>query len=159
MRARPLVPLVTVLLGAGVAQAGGAPAPATHAAAAADFPFQAVALCPRYGSASPARGVLKLEGGVVGITARELAPSPNYAVWLFNDAADAVPLGFAQYDERSRKLNGSIATLPKKAERYRFVVITRERDADVSRPRHIVLRSRRISLRTDLPSRRLTCPS
>lgn len=85
------------------------------------------------------------------LEATGLAPTRGfaYAVWLFNSRRSALFLGFIDQRVTSNGQAKAIATLPRAASRYRYIIITRETAARPSKPGRIVLRGR---LRLGQPS-------
>ena len=110
----------------------------------ATFPQQQLNLDPPSGSSSKATGVAQIAGGTLALQAEGLAQDNRYLVWFYNSANDAVPIGFAQYQTDTKRIAGGIQGLPQEAEKYKYVVITRESADQVSKPTNIVLRSQAI---------------
>lgn len=124
-----------------VAIAAGATG-ATGAAAAVDpgaIPQQQINLEPLGGSKSEALAVAVIADGGLAFQAEKLPPSPLYKVWLWNSEREAIALGFADYDPKTRRVAGAAERLPAGAENCSSLVITRERSKDSPTPGPIVL--------------------
>lgn len=132
-----------------VTQAGGSSttqgsgATGTTSVAGTQFPQQQINLEPP-GEDSKALGYALLAEGGFSFLAEGLPASNMYFVWLTDGGAkeDALPIGFATYDEESDRLAGAIPALPDGADRYDTIIVTREKGESPTKPGAIVLRGK-----------------
>jgi hypothetical protein len=106
---------------------------ASGASGAAGFPQQQINLNPPEGQGGEALGFALLAEGGLALQAEGLPQSDLYGVYMYNSRQEALPLGFAAYDPRSKRLAGQIQPLPEEAGRYRSIVVTRQPGAASTR--------------------------
>ena len=115
----------------------------TTSAAGTQFPQQQINLTsPKKGS--KALGYALLAEGGFSFLAEGLPASNMYFVWLTRgtDTADALPIGFATYDSKSKKLAGAINALPDGADQFDSLIVTREKTKAPKAPGTVVLRGK-----------------
>ncbi len=105
----------------------------------AALPQQQVNFRPPNGSKSKALGFGIITKGGLALQAEGLPASDLYKVWLYNSRADVLPLGFAFYDRKTKRLAGAVEQLPAAASRYAAIIVTREKAKDSARLGTIVL--------------------
>lgn len=90
--------------------------------------------------------VLPKRGGL-SLTGSGLPPSNRYFLWVEGASGGAVPVGFATYDKRNRRVAGITQALPSTVSSAPLtrVFLTREKTDQPKRPGQIVLDSGRIS--------------
>ncbi len=92
---------------------------------------------------SKALGVAQLlsQGGqrALAVTGQDLQPSARYVVWLYNSPSDAQFLGFAPPVEKDGRLSG-LAGVPENVDKYKQLVVTKEKVDRPTKPGTIVLR-------------------
>ncbi len=104
------------------------------------LPRQAINLQPPSGGpSSKALGYSVIDGGVLAFQVEGLRQSDFYDVWLYNSPSDALFLGFANYDRRTKRLAGQSQPLPVEAGNYESLVITRQTTKKPTAPGTIVL--------------------
>ncbi|WP_372791334.1 hypothetical protein [Paraconexibacter sp.] len=94
---------------------------------------------------SKALGVAQLlsQGGqrALAVTGQDLQPSARYVVWLYNSPSDAQFLGFAPPVEKDGRLSG-LAGVPENVDKYKELVVTKEKVDRPTKPGTIVLRGK-----------------
>ena len=92
---------------------------------------------------SKALGVAQLlsQGGqrALAVTGQDLQPSARYVVWLYNSPSDSQFLGFAPPVEKDGRLSG-LAGVPENVDKYKQLVVTKEKVDRPTKPGTIVLR-------------------
>ena len=91
------------------------------------------------GGSAKTLGVAIVQQGGLALQAQGVPASNLYKVWLWNTASDALPLGYAKYDTKSKRIAGSLQTLPAEAVNYANLVITREASTTATKPGTVVL--------------------
>lgn len=124
--------------------AGTSPAgdPRRPAAGSPALPDQQINLRPVGADASGAMGVAVIAKGGLAIQANGLEPSDLYRVSLFTTEYDALPLGFANYNRKTKRLAGAINQLPPAASRYDYLVVTKQSGRGGDASGRVVLRGR-----------------
>ncbi|MDQ3631534.1 MAG: hypothetical protein M3417_09785 [Actinomycetota bacterium] len=112
---------------------------ATGTTGAGTLPQQQINLEPLVGSDSKALAVAIIADDGLAFQAEKLPRSDLYKVWLWNSAQEAIPLGFAKYDPKTKRLAGEVPRLPDGAANCSSLVITRERSRQSPTPGPIVL--------------------
>ncbi len=118
--------------------AAGATA-ATGTTGAGTLPQQQINLEPLVGSKSKALAIAVIADNGLAFQAEKLPRSDLYKVWLWDSAQEAIPLGFAEYDPKTKRLAGALEQLPPAAANCASLVITRERSRQSPTPGPIVL--------------------
>ena len=112
----------------------------TGTTGAAALPQQQINLSPPSGQNAKALGFAVVAEGGFALQAEGLRPSDLYKVWLYNSQSDALALGFAAYDRKTKRLAGATPQLPPEAASYTSLIVTREQSKDSTGPGTIVLR-------------------
>jgi len=111
----------------------------TGTTGAGSLPRQQINLEPLVGSKSKALAVAIIADGGLAFQAENLPRSDAYKVWLWNSEREAIPLGFAKYEPKTKRLSGAVEQLPAGAENCGSLVITREVSQQSQTPGPIVL--------------------
>ncbi len=107
--------------------------------AAGVLPQQQINFRPPSGSSSKALAVGFVAQGGLAFQAEKLPRSDFYDVWFYNSPTDALSLGFATYDPKTKQLAGAIRQLPPEAAKFKSLVITRQKTKKPTAPGTIVL--------------------
>ncbi len=99
---------------------------------------QQVNLKPPAGTNPKALGFAIIQQGGMQLVVQGLSRSTLYKVWLWNSPSDAVPLGFATYDTKTKRVVGAVQTLPAGTAGCSNLVITRERTKSSATPGPVV---------------------
>lgn len=132
--------LVLLLRGgddAGAGTTASSPA-ASGTTAASAVPDQQVNLAAPKGSSSKALGVALIQQGGLAFQVQGLPQSNTYRVWLWNSRTDALPLGYANYLKATKRVAGSVPSLPEEAAGYASLILTREPARPTETPGPIV---------------------
>ncbi len=115
----------------------------TTSVAGTQFPQQQINLEPPT-EGSKALGYALLAEGGFSFLAEGLPASNMYFVWLTKgtETANALPIGFATYDAKSKKLAGAINALPEGADQFDSLIVTREKSKAPKAPGTVVLRGK-----------------
>jgi hypothetical protein len=108
--------------------------------AAGSLADQQINLTAPSGGSKKALGVAIVQQGGLALQAQGVPASTLYKVWLWNTASDALPLGYAKYDAKTKRIAGSLQSLPAEAASYGNLVITRETSTTATKPGTVVLR-------------------
>lgn len=140
---RPLTPKLRALTaGADVVVVLGRDYDASAPVAVAPpLPKQQVNLRPLGPKLADAVGYALIADGGLAFQAEGLPPGDEYALWLYTSDTDALSLGFAGYDRKTRRLSGTIQKLPPTASRYGSLIVTEEETTGLGdTPGRILLR-------------------
>ncbi len=129
--------------GGSTTTAQGSGATRTTSVAGTQFPQQQINLEPP-DKGSKALGYALLAEGGFSFLAEGLPPSNMYFVWLTKgtETAGALPIGFATYDAKSKKLAGAINALPEGSDQFDSLIVTREKTKAPKAPGTVVLRGK-----------------
>lgn len=112
------------------------------AAVAPPLPKQQVTLRPLGSKLAGAIGYAVIAEGGLAFQAEGLEPSDLYRIAFFTTDADALPLGSATYDRKTKRLTGAVQQLPPAANRYDFLVVTKQTGRGRDAYGRVVLRGR-----------------